>query len=283
MAADQGGVTWAVFSLMLGSRNLSDMCLKIYFSDDYSVAEYIIFNTVLYFLCPVSDELQDKFSDARYLYAENIKSALTTLSLYINPTKDMVLALVLGAVFSIETSNPHQACVLITAAYQAAQALGYHTRQGGTTEGRVDLSNSGVIFWVIYCLEKSLSLRLGRCSIIQRYDISLPLPGDDQASPTAIMRYCKVTIQLSDLSARVYSSLYSLQSLNDTDQVRISKALELYEELKGIKRERESIKASRLMNPLNNVPLSLLPPKRTLLILKQHHTPNPWPKKETQE
>ncbi|CAH0035743.1 unnamed protein product [Clonostachys rhizophaga] len=62
------------------------------------------------------------------------------------------------------------------------------------------------------------------------------------------MRYCKVTIQLSDISARVYNSLYSLQSLNDMDQLRMSKALELCEELKGIKRERESIKDHFLQN-----------------------------------
>ncbi|VUC25947.1 unnamed protein product [Clonostachys rosea] len=254
--------------MLLGSRNVSDMCLKIYFSDDHSVAEYIILNAVLYFLVvlsPASDKPQDKFSEARYLYAENLKSALASLPLYIKPMKDMVLALVLGvrhklslASFSVETSKPHEAWVLITAAYQAAQALGYHSRHRAVSEDSSELNDSGVIFWVIYYLEKSLSLRLGRCSMIQRYDISLPLPGDSQTSPTVMVKYCKISIQLADISSRVYNSLYSPQSLSGTDQVRTSKALELHEELKSIKRERESMKASKQNNSLDQFQLSPL-------------------------
>jgi hypothetical protein len=103
----------------LPSRNLSDLCLKIYFSQTYSNAEFIILNIALYCTfhlqkltklthvqvlggciqpdCQSSGHCMDK--EYRTLMSTcqcNLETALSQLSLYTDPSYEMTLALTLG-------------------------------------------------------------------------------------------------------------------------------------------------------------------------------------------
>lgn len=110
--------------------------------------------------------------------------------------------------------------------------MGYHTR----THGAHELSNVpnqfGLLFWTIYFLEKHLSVRLGRCSIIADYEVTVPFTGDGPA-----MIYCGSWIKLARLASKAYESLYSAVALTLSDDIRRAKVSELSQELYNIQEE----------------------------------------------
>jgi hypothetical protein len=68
------------------------------------------------------------------------------------------------------------------------------------------------IFWFIYINDKSLSLRLGRASAIQDWDISLPFPShaptQDSYSPQGI-RLHVYWIKVAQIQGQTYEKLFS--------------------------------------------------------------------------
>jgi hypothetical protein len=58
------------------------------------------------------------------------------------------------------------------------QDLGYHRYQTMKDDSKEDRETKIYIFWMIYFFDKSMSLRLGRASFIQDFDISLSNPDD---------------------------------------------------------------------------------------------------------
>jgi hypothetical protein len=91
-------------------------------------------------------------------------------------------------------------------------------------------------FWFIYSLDKALSLRLGRASTIQDYDISVPLPIPDQSHPgSAEMSkgmYC--WIKLASLQGQIYELLYSPGSFNKSQAERAATADRLDREVQEV-------------------------------------------------
>jgi len=87
------------------------------------------------------------------------------------------------------------------------------------------------LFWSIYCLDKALSLRLGRSSAIQDYDISLPMnfEASNVAHPWKTIH--KLWIRLASIQGKVYEFLYSPAALAQPEEDRVSHARQLAEEM----------------------------------------------------
>jgi hypothetical protein len=70
---------------------------------------------------------------------------------------------------------------MMSAAAGLCQNLGYH-RYSTMKDDSVEDRNCKIhVFWMIYMFDKTMSLRLGRASIIQDFDIELPfLDGNGQ-------------------------------------------------------------------------------------------------------
>ena len=120
MTLEQHHITLVFLGELLRFRSLSDLCLKVYFSQDYSIAEFIIVNIALYSkylkfcsghgtelnLCAdlfhdidirSADQQQSGSSDeCRLMCQRNLETALSGLPLQLRPTYDMTLALALG-------------------------------------------------------------------------------------------------------------------------------------------------------------------------------------------
>ncbi|CAG9978361.1 unnamed protein product [Clonostachys byssicola] len=260
-------------SSVIDVPSISDMCLKVYFSQDYSDAELIILNAILYCKCllPFENELvppsipmnyflantrhdtvlfgqHDNQEENKAICAENLTNALARLSLYIKPSFDMTFALILGAVFAMESFKPLVSCTLITAAYQAAYSLGYHTRQKGADKGSDSPNKAGLLFWAIYFLERSFTLGLGRSSTIPNSDITVPLPGGPKFPLNSGMNAYRNMVRTARLSGRVYEDLYSAEALHLPANVRQQKVAELTKELQDI---RETHRQVREAIPIN--------------------------------
>ncbi|EAA66070.1 hypothetical protein AN0197.2 [Aspergillus nidulans FGSC A4] len=93
------------FKMFLSSESLSDLCLKVYFSPEYSDAEFIIVNAALYFFATWAGVIQQQANSSLNDNPENLLStcrvnletALSRLPLYIQPSHEMVFALVLAS------------------------------------------------------------------------------------------------------------------------------------------------------------------------------------------
>jgi hypothetical protein len=83
------------------------------------------------------------------------------------------------------------------------------------------------LFWVIYCFEKNLSVRLGRSSFILDRDIEDPLPEDLQTFNPHVTAYAYQIVRLAGLAGSIYEQLYSPQALGASEDVRTRRALEL--------------------------------------------------------
>ncbi|KGO44534.1 Transcription factor, fungi [Penicillium expansum] len=193
-------------SFLLSPRILSDLCLKVYFAPDYSDIDFIIVNVALLFLASDPDIRNTNVEESGAqmslgsMCQKNIEIALSKLTLYIQPSYGMTLALGLGVTYAIHVSNPI-------------------------------LAGKQFLFWMIYFFEKTLSVRLGRSSIILDRDIDMPSSKNLQTTNTYVMAYFYQLVKLAGLAGRTYEQLYSANALGASENVRIHRALELSQEL----------------------------------------------------
>ena len=101
------------------------------------------------------------------------------------------------------------------------QSLGYHrlpanfpdSSASSTASDSMNDKKTG-LFWFAYMLDKGLSLRFGRSSVIQDYDITLPKAMSPQmniADPWKVI--LNLWILQAELTGKVYEQLYSPVSL----------------------------------------------------------------------
>lgn len=102
------------------------------------------------------------------------------------------MALLLGSSFAIEMCKPSLCYVMMSTAAGLCQNLGYH-RYSTMKDDSEDERNAKIhVFWMIYMFDKTMSLRLGRASIIQDFDIELPFLGDGRKGGEMLGYWVKV-------------------------------------------------------------------------------------------
>lgn len=87
------------------------------------------------------------------------------------------------------------------------------------------------LFWSVYCLDKGLSLRLGRASTIQDYDISLPSAFNIMDIAGVWKTVYSLWILLAGIQGKVYQQLYSPAALAQPEGERVSHARQLASEM----------------------------------------------------
>jgi hypothetical protein len=87
------------------------------------------------------------------------------------------------------------------------------------------------LFWSVYCLDKGLSLRLGRASTIQDYDISLT-PTFNRIDIAELWKSIyTLWITLARIQGKVYELLYSPAALRQPETERVAHARRLAAEM----------------------------------------------------
>lgn len=124
----------------------------------------------------------------------------------------------------------------MNAASQSARLLGYHTRSVGTDASTNQPNSKGLLFWLVYFLEKTLSLRNGQSSTILDSDITVPTPSSrTNSSPgSQLMEYFGYLVELARLAGRIYDELYCAGSLSLPVDVRRHRATVLAQQLQGL-------------------------------------------------
>ncbi|OOF94288.1 hypothetical protein ASPCADRAFT_6972 [Aspergillus carbonarius ITEM 5010] len=217
-------------------QRLFEKCREVYFpTEDYSDAAFIVTNGALYYLigdmiCTIEDEdTRDEYVRHLKLCQVNLETALANLSLLMPAKTENIEALALGAVYAIEMSKPSFAMTLTSTAFRLCQTLGYHRSPSLEKVGKAAQGN--MLFWAVYILDKAVSLRLGRASTIQDYDITSLEALDMTGINEPFKSIYPLWVKLATIQGQTYELLYSPAALAQPESERISRARQLASEM----------------------------------------------------
>ncbi|KAF9874828.1 hypothetical protein CkaCkLH20_07522 [Colletotrichum karsti] len=234
------GLEWIKNFLHLD--HFTDLALKIYFAPtEFNEAEFIIVNAGLEALyldmimsAKVTEQQKEEYTKMGALCRDNLETALANLPLHLPATMDMIVALLFGSYHAVEVAKPSLAWTLNCAAAQLCQTLGYHRILSVKSGNRDDEDYKIFLFWSVYFVDKSLSLRLGRPSTISDYDITVPYPASSSKIHGALMSYFCLWVIVSSIQGKTYEQLYSPEAIAQPTSVREGRARGLAAELQRV-------------------------------------------------
>lgn len=100
------------------------------------------------------------------------------------------------------------------------------------------------LFWNVYYIDKSLSLRLGRASTIPDWHITMPLPSVEGSKDHPILPYLVLWIKTAKCQGQIYEKLYSPDSMTQPYHVRQTRVHELVSSLHDIEMRTQEISVS---------------------------------------
>ena len=92
----------------------------------------------------------------------------------------------------------------------------------GGEEGRSSM-DSRLLFWGTYILDKGLSLRMGRASVLQDYDISQTFSAEWERGPFPTGEVLNLWIRHSRIQGNIYEHLYSPAALAQPQDRRVER------------------------------------------------------------
>ncbi|RFN44628.1 fungal specific transcription factor domain-containing protein [Fusarium flagelliforme] len=231
------GIGWIY--QFLPFQRFTDMCLDIYFNDDHSEANFTTVNAGLYSLFldysfHVVGQERDEYVAHAHLCRDNLETVLSSLPLHLPATSDTILALLFGASYAIELSKPSLSWTLSAKASELCQTLSYHRLASMKNDKHDDFQYKQFLFWSIYFIDKSLSLRLGRPSTIPDWDITVPQPTTNDSIPEAVLAYFVLSIETARCQGNIYEMLYAPKSMAQPDEVKQSRVEALISDLQSL-------------------------------------------------
>lgn len=268
-------LTFTLIAAFITIEEFTESCRKVYFAtEDYSLATFILVNAGLTYLfmekaMTATDTKSAELLRHHYTCRDNLETALSNLPLLMPARIETIKALILGASYAVEIAKLTLAWHLNTSAALMCQALGYHrlpvnfspsdspspssasassstapnppSSSSSSSDASLNDTKSG-LFWFTYMLDKGLSLRFGRSSVIQDYDITLPKaisPQMNLSDPWKVV--LNLWILQAELTGKVYEHLYSPTALAKPLEVRVVAARTLAEEIKVLARESDTL------------------------------------------
>ncbi|SPO01632.1 uncharacterized protein DNG_04306 [Cephalotrichum gorgonifer] len=228
-----------------------ELCLTVYFSDQYSYTDYILVTSALATLfCDsalnLSPELKEENLRYCHMCRANLETALASLPLHLPATQQVIIALMSGAFYAIEICKAPLAWTLTCKASEICQTLGYQRESSMKDDKPEDRDYKHLIFWSIYFLDKGLSLRLGRASTIPDQEITVP-PPDGDPSTDPMFGYFAVWTMVARCQGNIYDMLYSPNSIAQPDHVRQSRVDSLACQLDEIRIKSEKMNNSQVV------------------------------------
>ncbi|OLN82133.1 putative transcriptional regulatory protein C11D3.07c 4, partial [Colletotrichum chlorophyti] len=246
------GLQW--IQSLIREDHFLDLCLKVYFApSEFDQAEFIIVNAGLETLYldmatsgKTSEQANKEYTKMGTICRANLETALANLPLHLPATMDMIAALLFGSYHAMEVAKPSLAWTLNVAAAQLCQTLGYHRVASVKNGNQEDEVCRMFLFWSVYFVDKSLSLRLGRPSAIQDYDITIPYPSSTSKLHGALMSYFCLWVTVAGIQGKTYEKLYSPEAIAQPSLVREARARGLAAELHDVRERTQETHAQHL-------------------------------------
>lgn len=122
---------------------------------------------------------------------------------------------------------------MASTAAHLCQTLGYHRASSMEHDSLPVQRGKQSLFWTVYVIIKALSLRLGRASTLQDWDISLPMTFDHFDNPEPWKTVCILWIKTAIVQGKIYELVYSPAALNQPESERVSHANRLASEMQS--------------------------------------------------
>ncbi|KAI8291539.1 putative transcriptional regulatory protein [Colletotrichum sp. SAR11_57] len=222
----------------LPTRRFPDLCLNVYFSENHSEYDFITVNGGLYSLftdyaAQISPEDKKEYQEYARMCRTNLETSLSNLPLHLPASADVIVALLFGTFHAVEISKPSLAWTLASKASELCQTVGYHrveclknTKDDGKPRVR-GMHWHQFLFWNVYYIDKSLSLRLGRASTIPDWHITMPEPSLEDPLEDPLLPYYVLWIHTAKCQGKIYEMLYSPDSMAQPYHVRQTRVHEL--------------------------------------------------------
>ncbi|TVY31773.1 putative transcriptional regulatory protein [Lachnellula subtilissima] len=207
---------------------LENLCKKVYFpARPSSKGEVTLMNGLLFYLLDAysqEDQADLSSSDcATYakLCEKNFCDGIQDYECLVTPTLENIQCLMMGAMKAQGDARPSLCWTLVSTGARLCQSLGYH-RESEVARGPPDLADAKRhVFWMLYMIDKVMSLNLGRASSFPDYDIDVEV-----FSPNPNPRFWawdKVLmsfIELCKLQGQMYDELYSARARCQPPEMR---------------------------------------------------------------
>ncbi|KAI1841460.1 hypothetical protein JX266_012389 [Neoarthrinium moseri] len=216
-------------------EDFTNRCRRLYFCTDdadFSESLFIIVNAGLMYLffegsvtAPAGSAEKARLERCCAMCQGNVEAALAHLPLLMPATLENVEALLMAASFAIDLSRPSLSWLLTSRAAHMCRTLGLHQESSVRNDPPEVRANKAILFWSTYMLDKGLSLRLGRASVLQDYDISVPSvlhqthvqhPHGSPPSEAILSLW----IKHAEVQGRIYQRLYSPGALRQSEAAR---------------------------------------------------------------
>ncbi|KAI5792464.1 fungal-specific transcription factor domain-containing protein [Peziza echinospora] len=228
--------------------------LDKHYSDDPTIDSgwYAAFNMVLAISCrlrishPVAvDSAMAPWVgiDQSSNYFQNAAGVMPELLLR-NSDLLTIQAILAMTLFMQGTANPQPSYFLIAAAVRIANSIGMHRRGNCFGLNPAEVEQRRRVFWIMYLLDKEMSLRSGRPGAINDDDINVELPDEDPPDGVGNMplrggkgkiNLFRLLAQFSQIEGKVYMLLYSAKAARQSDQELLNTIGDLDRELEAWK------------------------------------------------
>ncbi|KAI9654358.1 MAG: hypothetical protein M1821_006674 [Bathelium mastoideum] len=220
----------------------NDLCKTVFFrTEDYPTSTAIIVHSSLESLfqefkwSEKDPALRQQYDEWAQLCRINIEISISNLDLLLPATLQSVQALLLAAQYCMEIAQASLCRKIVVHGCMMVQTLGWHRSSSMKNDSESMRQQKGLIFWMLYIIDKSLSLRLGQASLIQDYDIDLPFPRENQSSSFASLSRIGLWANSARVMGLVYQQLYSPGALKQTDAARFQSVQQLLQEVQTIR------------------------------------------------
>lgn len=100
------------------------------------------------------------------------------------------------------------------------------------SDNETDRDRKVMLFWFVYIMDKTISLRLGHASAIQDFEVVLPKPQPSDTFSASLVHWMTFWIDVSRVQGQIAEQLYSPAALMQSSSVRASRAETLAQELR---------------------------------------------------
>ncbi|KAI0196374.1 hypothetical protein F4808DRAFT_452749 [Astrocystis sublimbata] len=235
-------VMLAILYTFIDYEHFADRCRQLYFStDEASEATFLTVNAGLTYIffeasLTAADDAARKarYEECRAMARKNFEIALAQLNMMMPATAENIEALLMAACYCIDESRASVAWILVSRAAHMCRTLGYHQIHSMRNDKPQTKADKSLLFWCTYMLDKALSLRLGRASVLQDYDISLPHVTPDAKAAYPGKEVITLWIQHARVLGRIYERLYSPGALRQPSASRVEQVRSLAAEQQHI-------------------------------------------------
>lgn len=204
-------------------EELTELCKDIFFCvDPYPVSTAVIVHGHLQNLFhEFSWSITNAQDEARLLeYARlsknNLDISLAHLTVLMPDSSNNISALLYGAFEAVQAIKPNMAWKFNSTAITMCLSLGWHRATSYAGDTVLQTNSKLLKFWNLYVMDKSLSVRLGRASILQDYDIDVGLPNFGTTNSNLYMnKVFELWTQAGMIQGQVYERLYSPKALKN--------------------------------------------------------------------